>query len=43
MPTKTRSLVGSTQNQVPAAPSQKNVPLPSGRLASGGSNTTAQL
>jgi hypothetical protein len=39
MPMKTMSLVGSTQNQVPAAPSQKKVPLPSGRLASGGSKT----
>ena len=37
MPMKTTSLVGSTQNQVPAAPSQKKVPLPSERLASGGS------
>ncbi len=34
IPTKTMSLVGSTQNQVPAAPSQKKVPLPSGRSAS---------
>ena len=31
-----------TQNQVPARPSQRKVPLPSGRLASGGLNSTAQ-
>src|SRR5262245_50520261 len=43
MATKTMSLVGSTQNQVPAAPSQKKVPRPSGRLASCGSYSTAQL
>src|SRR4051794_3531671 len=41
--TKTTSFVGSTQNQVPAAPSQKNVPLPSGSSASGGSKITATL
>src|SRR5947199_9845082 len=43
MPTNTRSLVGSTQNQVPAAPSQNKVPWPPGRTAAAGSNTTAQL
>ena len=39
--TKTTSLVGSTQNQVPAAPSQKNVPLPSDIAVSGGPKITA--
>src|SRR5262249_29979422 len=43
IPTKTISFVGSTQNHVPAAPSQKNVPFPSGSPACGGSYTTAQL
>src|SRR5436189_251453 len=36
MPTKTMSFVGSTQNQVPAAPSQKKVPLPTGSFAAAG-------